>query len=114
MAQETNKLGNRFSRGGHEIEVVVEAEALEKQHKRAQVTLKQPAGKTKGFDGWDRVLFHIDEAMSWETVRNLDQMPPLLLIIRNLCSQGKAPREVMENIEDVNDILKEVLHEYHK
>ncbi len=46
MAQETNKLGNRFSRGGHGIEVVVEAEALEKQHKRAQVTLKQPAGKT--------------------------------------------------------------------
>lgn len=45
MAQETNKLGNRFSRGGHGIEVVVEAEALEKQHKRAQVTLKEPAGK---------------------------------------------------------------------
>lgn len=21
-----------------------------------------------GFAGWDRVIFHIDEAMSWETV----------------------------------------------
>lgn len=80
----------------------------------AWTVLRESVVDAQGFDGWDRVLFHIDEAMSWETVRNLDQMPPLLLIIRNLCSQGKAPREVMENIEDVNDILKEVLHEYHK
>ncbi len=80
----------------------------------AWAVLRESVVDTKGFDGWDRVLFHIDEAMSWETVRNLDQMPSLLLIIRILCSQGKAPREVMENIEDVNDILKEVLHEYHK
>ena len=80
----------------------------------AWTVLRESVVDTKGFDGWDRVLFHIDEAMSWEMVRNLDQMPPLLLIIRNLCFQGKAPREVMENIEDVNDILKEVLHEYHK
>jgi hypothetical protein len=67
-----------------------------------------------GFDGWDRVIFHIDEAMSWESVRNLDRMPPLLLIIRNLCSQGKAPPEVMENIEDVKNILEEVMQEYLK
>ncbi len=46
MAQETDKLGKHFSRAGHGIEVVVEAEALEKQHKKGQVTLKQPAGKT--------------------------------------------------------------------
>ncbi len=80
----------------------------------AWIVLKESVVDTKGFDGWDRVLFHIDEAMSWETVRNLDQMPPLLLIIRNLCSKVKAPREVMENIEEVNGILKEVLHEYRK
>jgi len=24
-----------------------------------------------GFEGWDRTTFHIDEAMSWESVRNL-------------------------------------------
>ena len=52
--------------------------------------------------------------MSWETVRNLDRMSPLLLIIRNLCFQGKAPREVMENIEEVHDLLEEVLHEYRR
>ena len=66
---------------------------------------------TVGFEGWDRAIFHIDEAMSWETVRNLKRMPPLLLIIRNICTQGKAPQEVLENIQELDEILKEVLSE---
>ncbi len=66
-----------------------------------------------GFEGWDRALFHVDEAMSWESVRNLKRMPPLLLIIRNLCVQGKAPQDVLENIQDLDEILKEVLSEFH-
>ena len=65
-----------------------------------------------GFEGWERAIFHIDEAMSWETVRNLKRMPPLLLIIRNICMQGRAPKEVLENIKDVDEILKEVLSEF--
>lgn len=64
-----------------------------------------------GFKGWERVLFHIDEAMSWEVVRNLRRMPPLILIIRNICLQGKAPEKIMETIREVDDILKEVLSE---
>ena len=68
---------------------------------------------TEGFDQWDRVLFHIDEAMSWETVRNLRRMPSLLLIIRNLCSQGGAPLEVMDSIEEVNIILQETFSHPH-
>ena len=65
-----------------------------------------------GFEDWDRAIFHIDEAMSWEAVRNLRRIPPLLLIIRNICIQGKAPEEVLENIRDVDEILKEVLSEF--
>jgi len=65
-----------------------------------------------GFEGWDRALFHIDEAISWETVRNLKGMPPLLLIIRNICIQGNAPQEVLENIQGVDQTLKKVLSEY--
>ena len=80
----------------------------------AWLLLRQSVVDTEGFDGWDRVLFHIEEAMSWETVRNLARMPPLLLIIRNLCSQAGVSREVMANIEDVNGILREVLQKYHK
>jgi len=66
-----------------------------------------------GFDGWNRALFHVDEAMSWECVRNLKRMPPLLLIIRNLCVQGKVPKDVLENIQDLDEILEEVLSEFH-
>jgi hypothetical protein len=35
-----------------------------------------------GFEGWKRVIFHIDEAMSRDNVRSLRNMPPLLLIIK--------------------------------
>ena len=62
-----------------------------------------------GFEGWDKMLFHIDEAMSWETVRHLERMEPLLVLIRNLAMQGNAPPEVMEEIDDIYEILSEVL-----
>ena len=75
----------------------------------AWAMLRESVVEGQGFDGWDRVLFHIDEAMSWESVRSLDRMPPLLLIVRNLCAQGKAPEGVLENIEEVNDLLDELL-----
>ncbi len=79
----------------------------------AWILLRESVVDTGGFQGWDRVLFHIDEAMSWESVRNLKRMPPLLLIIRNICKQGKATQEILENIQGVDDILKEVLSEIH-
>ena len=76
--------------------------------------LRESIVNSAGFEGWDRALFHIDEAMSWETVRNLGLMPPLLLVIRNLCLQGKAPDEVIQNIEDVTEVLTEALEEFHR
>lgn len=79
----------------------------------AWIVLRESVVDTAGFESWDRVLFHIDEAMSWETVRNLRRMPPLVLIIRNICSQGKAPQEVLENIQEVDHILKKALSEIH-
>lgn len=74
--------------------------------------LRQSVVDEAGFEGWDRALFHIDEAMSWESVRNLKRMPSLLLIIRNICAQGKAPQEVLENIQDLDNILNKVLAEF--
>lgn len=62
-----------------------------------------------GFQGWDRMLFHIDEAMSWETVRHLERMPPLVVLIRNLAIQGHAPAQVIEEIEEISEILAELL-----
>ena len=78
----------------------------------AWMLLRDLVVETKEFEGWDRVLFQIDEAMSWEVVSNLRHMPPLLLIIRNICSQGNAPSEVLESIKEVDSILKEVLTEF--
>jgi hypothetical protein len=75
--------------------------------------LRESVGDAAGFEGWDRAIFHIDEAMSWETVRNLKRMPPLLLIIGNICMQGKVPKEVLENIRELDAILQEVLCEFH-
>jgi len=69
---------------------------------------------TGGFKNWDRVLFHTDEAMSWETVRNLDRMPALVLIIRNLCIQSTLSGEVMQNLEEIGNILEETLREFPK
>ena len=71
--------------------------------------LRDSVVEAAGFEGWNRAIFHIDEAMSWEVVRNLRQMPPLLLIIRNICGQGKAPKEVLENVEYIDGILQEAL-----
>ena len=48
--------------------------------------LRQSVVDSGGFEGWDRALFHVDEAMSWESVRNLRRMPPFLFIIRNICA----------------------------
>ncbi len=63
------------------------------------------------FPGSDKLLFHIDEAMSWESVRNLSQMRNTLLLIQNLAQTNQAPDEVIEWIEDVVDALKEALDE---
>ena len=78
----------------------------------AWIVLRESVVETGGFKGWDRALLHIDEAMSWETVRNLRLMPQLILIIRNLCTQGKAPIEVLDSIQEVDIILNEVLSEF--
>jgi len=65
-----------------------------------------------GFPGWEKVLFHTDEAMSWETVRNLKLMPPLVLVIRNLCVQGNVSQDVLTWLNEIHELLEEVLEEY--
>lgn len=46
MAQESERMRTRFPRAGHTIEVVVEAEALERQRKHGRVVLTRPPGST--------------------------------------------------------------------
>ena len=62
-----------------------------------------------GFTGWDRILFHIDEAMSWESVRNLRQMNRTLLLVCNLIQQSDAPAAVVECLAAMDELMAETL-----
>jgi hypothetical protein len=54
-----------------------------------------------GFPGSDKIIFHIDEAMSWECVRDLNRMYPLINLIHNLANQREAPESIIECIMEV-------------
>ena len=75
----------------------------------AWILLRESVVDTSGFEGWDRVLFHIDEAMSWECVRNLRQMNKTLVLVRNLIQRGKAPAGVLECLNSINELMAETL-----
>jgi hypothetical protein len=71
--------------------------------------LRREIAENPGFDGWEQALFHIDEAMSWECVRNLRQMNRTLVLVRNLIQRGKAPEGVLECLKWVNELMAEIL-----
>jgi hypothetical protein len=60
-----------------------------------------------GFADSDKLLFHIDEAMSWESVRNLKLMQVSLLLVCNIASLS-APEAITEQAEIVRESLNEV------
>ena len=53
--------------------------------------LRDEVAEHAGFPDWQRALFHIDEAMSWESVRNLQHMRKSLVLVRNLLGQDEVP-----------------------
>ncbi|MFQ5660411.1 MAG: hypothetical protein ACE5GZ_08285 [Gammaproteobacteria bacterium] len=70
------------------------------------INLRDAVVENFGFSDSDKLLFHIDEAMSWESVRNLGQMKSTLLLIQNIIMQTDAPEEVIEWLKDVRKNLK--------
>jgi len=60
------------------------------------------------FDGCDRLIYLIDEAMSWEVVRDLKRVPPLLLNIKNIAALNNVDESIMEELHEIEDILKEI------
>ena len=58
-----------------------------------------------------QLLFHIDEAMSWESVRNIEHMKNTLVLIQSIAQQVNISDETTELMEDVRDILYETLEE---
>ncbi len=71
--------------------------------------LRQEVAENPGFNGWERALFHIDEAMSWESVRNLRQMHRSLILVRNILQQAGVPYGVAECLEAVSELMDETL-----
>ncbi len=69
--------------------------------------LRNEVAEQAGFPGWERALFQIDEAMSWESVRNLQTMHKCLVLVRNLLRQDEVPEIVSEYLEVVNDLMNE-------
>ena len=58
-----------------------------------------------------QLLFHINEAMSWESVRNLKHMKNTFVLVQSIAQQINVSDEIMVQIEDVRDVLYEVLNE---
>lgn len=75
----------------------------------AWMLLRDQVVKEFGFAGSDKLLFHIDEAMSWECVRALNRMKPLILIIDNIAKQADASDEIIELIANVRENYEEAL-----
>jgi len=71
--------------------------------------LRDEVAEKAGFPGWERALFHIDEAMGWESVRDLKTMSKRLVLVRNLLGQEGVPGIVTEHLEVVNDLMAETL-----
>jgi hypothetical protein len=67
----------------------------------AWIFLREAVVEEFGFKNSDKILFHIDEAMSWETVRNLKLMEPLILIIENLVRQSDCSDELLDTVKNV-------------
>jgi len=62
----------------------------------------------------ERLLVHIDEAMSWESVRDLDKMRSALLLVRNLPMRNGVPGEIVMSVNEVAENLDEVFSEIAK
>jgi hypothetical protein len=68
--------------------------------------LRETVVNNFGFPNSDKLLFHIDEAMSWECVRNLKLMKETFLLVHNITAQS-APEEVNELVGMVRENLEE-------
>lgn len=56
-----------------------------------------------------KLLFHIDEGMSWESVREPQNMRKALLLVQNTALQADIPEEILEWIETVREDFDEVM-----
>jgi len=75
----------------------------------AWTCLREAVVHAEPFPDQARLLFHIDEAMSWESVRDLSSMQATFLLIKNIAGQITLAEETKSWIEDIDRLLAEVL-----
>ena len=75
----------------------------------AWMVIRETVVRYFGFPGSDRVVFQIDEAMSWEVVRDLNRMRPIITVIDNIVKQAGAPDEISQCVEDVRETYADAL-----
>ena len=74
----------------------------------AWTLLRDTVVENFGFPGSNKMIFHINEEMSWECVRDLNRMYPLINLIHNLANQHEAPEPIIESIIEVRRNFEEV------
>lgn len=62
-----------------------------------------------GFAGSEKLLFHIDEAMSWESVRDLGRMKSALLLVSNIIAQSNTPDDIEGSLVSVREYFEEAI-----
>jgi len=70
--------------------------------------LREAVVSNFGFYDSEKLLFHIDEAMSWECVRNLNQMKETFILVQNISLQTNPPKEVIECVDIIREDMAEV------
>jgi hypothetical protein len=71
--------------------------------------LRETVVNNFNFENADKMLFHIDEAMSWESVRNLTIMKATFILIRNIALHSKASESILAAIDQVQYDLDETM-----
>lgn len=62
-----------------------------------------------GFENSDKLIFHIHEGMSWESIRDLDKMKEAMILIQNIAKTSETPSEVIFWIEELRSQFEETL-----
>jgi len=72
-------------------------------------TLRAAIVEAHPFPDWQRLLFHVDEGMSWDSVNDLNRMRKALTLVENIAAQTQLPADVIEQIAGVRESFQELL-----
>jgi hypothetical protein len=73
--------------------------------------LREAVIKEQASKDCSQLLFHIQEAMSWESMRNLKHMKNTFVLVQSVAQQINVSDEIIELMEGIRDVLYEVLNE---